>query len=338
MAVVVGHLPTPKRLLRRLLGKWACSLRSLLSVFLWDYVFFPATMSDFLTTREVATLLRVKERKVYDLVASGSIPYRKVTGKLLFPRSEIEEWMQVGSARGAEVTGAPSAADLPLVFAGGHDPLLEWALRQSRSGIASFLDGALDGLARAERGDCMAAGLHLPQSDGDWNCEAVRDFLAGRSWVLVEWVRRRRGLLIGPHVARIPKSLSETKRLRFQGRQPEAGSQLVLAELLARERMTLTDLVMVPDCERSETDLAAAIAAGRADVGLGIGAGARPSGLPFVPLVDGPFDLLVDRRSWFDEPFQAFWRFCLGAEFKARAEALGGYDTHGLGTVCANGV
>ncbi|HIC80349.1 MAG TPA: DNA-binding protein, partial [Kiloniellaceae bacterium] len=42
----------------------------------------------FLTTKEVAELLRVKERKVYDLSAEGEIPCRRVTGKLLFPRLE----------------------------------------------------------------------------------------------------------------------------------------------------------------------------------------------------------------------------------------------------------
>ena len=50
-------------------------------------------LPDFLTTREVAALLRVKERKVYDLAAAGQIPCRRITGKLLFPRAEIEAWL-----------------------------------------------------------------------------------------------------------------------------------------------------------------------------------------------------------------------------------------------------
>ncbi|MGB1612859.1 MAG: helix-turn-helix domain-containing protein, partial [Arenicellales bacterium] len=48
---------------------------------------------DFLTTREVALLLRVKERKVYDLVARQEIPFVKATGKLLFHRHAIEAWL-----------------------------------------------------------------------------------------------------------------------------------------------------------------------------------------------------------------------------------------------------
>jgi excisionase family DNA binding protein len=49
-------------------------------------------MVQFLTTRELAAMLRVKERKVYELAAKGALPVRRLTGKLLFPRDEIEEW------------------------------------------------------------------------------------------------------------------------------------------------------------------------------------------------------------------------------------------------------
>ena len=50
----------------------------------------------YLTTKEVAALLRVRERKVYDLAAAGGIPHRRITGKLLFPRTEILAWIEGG--------------------------------------------------------------------------------------------------------------------------------------------------------------------------------------------------------------------------------------------------
>ena len=49
--------------------------------------------AELLTTREVAGLLRIKERKVYELVASGEIPHVRVTGKLLFPRALLDAWL-----------------------------------------------------------------------------------------------------------------------------------------------------------------------------------------------------------------------------------------------------
>ncbi|MDI4664219.1 helix-turn-helix transcriptional regulator [Xanthobacter autotrophicus] len=294
-------------------------------------------MSDFLTTRELAALLRVKERKVYDLVAAGSLPVRRVTGKLLFPRKEIESWIGgAGEARAAE--DAPAASEHsqpPLILAGGHDPLLEWALRESRSGIAAFFDGALDGLQRAERGECIAVGLHVPEPDG-WNVGAVEGRFRREPWVLIEWARRVRGLIYRPDIARPPSCLKDVRGLRFQSRQPEAGSELVLDRLLSEEKMKRADLRPVKAIERTETDLALAISTGRADVGLGIEAAARLHNLRFLPLLEERFDLLVWRKSYFDPPFQKLVTFCHAPAFAARAADLGGYDISGFGTVRYN--
>jgi excisionase family DNA binding protein len=297
-------------------------------------------VTDFLTTRELATLLRVKERKVYDLVAAGTLPVRRVTGKLLFPRDEIEVWLGAQSRHGGPngaADGAPSVqGGPPLVFAGGHDPLLEWALRESRSGIAAFLDGAIDGLNRAAAGECIAAGLHIPE-DGGWNVAAVARQFGDKPWVLVEWAVRTRGLVIRPGLIKSPTCLKEARGLRFQARQPEAGSELVLDRLLAREGLKRPDLYFVDGVERSEIDLALAIAADRADVGLGIAAAARQCNLEFVPLVEERFDLLVWRKAYFDPPMQKFLGFCASEPFRRRAKAMGGYDVKGFGAVHYNG-
>jgi putative molybdopterin biosynthesis protein len=291
-------------------------------------------MSEFLTTKELASLLRVRERKVYDLAAKGQLPVCRVTGKLLFPRAEIQALLGAAGADGRAAADAETSR--PLVVAGSHDPLLEWALRESRSGIAAFLDGALDGIARARAGECLAAGLHIPEDDG-WNVASVLEHFSHGPWVLLEWVRRWRGLVISRDVSRRPSCLREACGLRFQARQPEAGSELVLAQLLSRERMTRADLHFVDGVERSETDLALAIAKGRADIGLGIAAAARQYDLDFVPLIEERFDLLVWRKSYFDPPFQKFVAFCASDAFIKRVEALGGYDVSGLGTVRFNG-
>lgn len=294
----------------------------------------------FLTTRELAALLRIKERRIYDLVARNALPVRRVTGKLLFPRSEIDQWMRRrGSIPDQPATAGILSAPLrPLVVAGGHDPLLEWVLRESRSGIAAFLDGALDGLERAARGECIAAGLHIPDAGtGTWNVVAVQDRFTTEPWVLIEWAYRTRGLILRPGIQKRIRGLEDARGLRFQARQREAGSELVLADLLHRAGMVRADLDIVESVERSETDLALAIASGRADVGLGIEASARQAQLEFVPLVRERFDLLVWRKAYFDPPFQRLVRFGANSSFRERAAALGGYDVEGFGTVHFNG-
>src|SRR3546814_12521790 len=110
----------------------------------------------FLTTREVAELLRVKERKVYDLAAAGDIPCRRVTGKLLFPRAEIEAWLARGST-------AATPRVLPAnIVAGSPDPLLDWAMREPGSGLAASFHGHHDGPPPPPHGEADRE----PGSDG----------------------------------------------------------------------------------------------------------------------------------------------------------------------------
>ncbi len=294
-------------------------------------------MSEFYTTRELAALLRIKERKVYDLVSEKIVPVRRVTGKLLFPKEEVQAWISAGNEANGWVRGR-SAAEHPLIMAGGHDPLLEWALRESRSGIAALLDGALDGLARMKTHGCLAAGLHIPaKRGGDWNVDAVRDALGDEPVVLIELAKRKRGLMYRPSILRAITKFADIGDLRFQPRQPEAGSELILSSLLAKEGLDRADLNILEAVERTETDLAMAIAAGRADVGLGVEAVARQFQLNFALLVVERFDLLVWRKAYFEPPFQKFMRFCESPAFRGRAEALGGYDCSEMGAIHFNG-
>ena len=87
-------------------------------------------MSELMTTREVADYLRIKERKVYDLVRQGNIPCSRRAGKWLFPKALIDRWVLQG-VRSTDIALAPA----PAIIAGSHDPLLDWAVRESRYDI-----------------------------------------------------------------------------------------------------------------------------------------------------------------------------------------------------------
>ncbi len=139
--------------------------------------------SRFLTTRELADLLRIKERKIYELAASGEVPCSRATGKLLFPRDQVEAWLADNSSG----PKASIASVRPAVMLGSHDPLLDWAMRESRCGLAANFDSSLDGIERFANLEGIATGLHIPnQSGDDWNSDAVRDMLDGQSVVLIE--------------------------------------------------------------------------------------------------------------------------------------------------------
>lgn len=279
----------------------------------------------FLTTREIADLLRVKERKVYDMAAEGTIPCRRVTGKLLFPRAEIERWLQ---------GGASSTPPIPAVVAGSHDPLLDWALRESGSGLATFFDGSLDGLDRLAAGQAALAGLHVFEPEtGSWNLAHAADRLSDRPSVLIGWARRQQGLILSEDAATRVRDVSDLTGLRVARRQPAAGAGLLFDHLLGAAGLSPADLLPLPEIARTETEAAAAVASGQADAAPGLAAVARQFGLSFLPTVEEHFDLALDRRVYFEPPVQTLLAFARTPSFAAKARDLGGYDLSPLGTV-----
>jgi len=279
-----------------------------------------AKLPTYLTTKEVAALLRVKERKVYDLAGENEIPHRRITGKLLFPETELMAWMK---------GGAPDpVADRPPVVAGSHDPLLDWAIRESGCGLATLFNGSSDGLTCFVDNRAVASGLHLP-SEGDWNIPAVAT-VDPENAVLIGWARRRRGLLVRDPAVSCLADLAGNRVVR---RQAGAGADALLMRLLAEAGMTTGDLAAPATLARTEADAAAMVAAGEADAALGLEAMARAHGLSFAMLVEEAYDLLIDRRAYFAAPFQTLMAFAKSAVFVARAETFGGYGLAPLGSV-----
>ncbi len=180
----------------------------------------------FLTTKEVADLLRVKERKVYDLAAADEIPHRRITGKLLFPAQAIRIWID-----GEDET---DIRDRPTVLAGSHDPLLDWAIRASGCGLATLCNGSRDGLDKFTSGSALAAGLHLPDEDG-WNVSAV-SASGSTNCVLIGWAVRKRGLLVSNAIEQAVQSMSDLKGRRVAQRQAGAGAALLFGKRCGRSR------------------------------------------------------------------------------------------------------
>jgi excisionase family DNA binding protein len=285
-------------------------------------------------TREVAAYLRLKERRIYDLVRQRAIPHVRATGKLLFPRTQVDAWI---AAKGA-APSVPAKARVPIL-AGSHDPLLEWSVRESRCGLAILAGGSRAGVDALARGDATAAAVHwLDEASGDYNVPLVRASLAGADVVVLEWARRTQGFLLregNPHRIRKVSDLAK-KRLRNAARQPEAGSHRLFHHLLAQAGIRPESLEWLPRAAHAETELAAIVRDGHADVGLGIEAAARTSGLAFIPLATERLDLIAFRRDVFEPPLQTLLAWARTPEFAAQATSLGGYNIANTGRVVFN--
>lgn len=292
--------------------------------------------SDMMDTREVAAYLRLKERRIYDLVRDNTLPHVRATGKLLFPRAQIDAWL--AAKAGTPVAVARTVS--PPIIAGSHDPLLEWAARESRCGLAVLACGSSAGLERLARHEAQVAAMHwLDAATSEYNVPLVRARMPGTDVVVIEWAQRQQGLLVAPGNPLSIRGVADLVRTKARviGRQPESGSHQLLAQVLTKANIARDDVQWLPHPALAETDLAAAIRDGHADAGVAIEAAARGCGLTFIPLARERLDLVLHRRDYFEAGVQALLALARGPAFAAQAATLGGYDVIGTGRVVFNG-
>lgn len=289
-------------------------------------------MTEFLTTKEVADLLRIKERKLYDLVSAHEIPCVKATGKLLFPKAELMHWIRTGEIQQAQ----DQAATRLNVVSGSHDPLLEWAIRESGCGLAMQFDGSLSGLDVFENNKSVATGLHVlnPNTEA-WNTHAVQTRFAKSNVVLLKWATRQQGLVVTKNNPKNIRSIGDLGTLKVATRQAGTGGMILFEHLLQEHSMELAQLNITETC-RTENDTIAAVASGSADAAPGLQALAMQFGLGFVATQKEQFDVLVCRKAWFEKPFQTLMKFTTTPAFQTKAEQFEGYDTTALGAVVWN--
>ncbi|HJS61966.1 MAG TPA: helix-turn-helix transcriptional regulator [Pseudolabrys sp.] len=287
-----------------------------------------------LTTAEAAAYLRLKERKIYEMVADGTVPCTKVTGRWLFPKAELDHWLASSISR-PEGTTRPDPA--PIV-SGSHDPLFEWALRESGSGLATLALGSEAGFSRFAAGETIAAAIHLhalEDIEADANVDALRGRNELQDAVMIAFCRREQGFLVAAGNPLRLGSIEDIrkKRARVAMRPKGAGAQLLLLALSHRADVALDQLASVAPVCPTGPDIAQAIRAGRADTGIATRGVANAAGLDFVPIIWEPFDLVMRQRDYFRSPLQALLKFFHSPDFATRARELGGYDLSAAGTV-----
>ena len=287
-----------------------------------------------LTTSEAAAYLRLKERKIYEMVAEGAVPCTKVTGRWLFPKAELDHWLASSVLR---PPGAVRPEPAPIV-SGSHDPLLEWALRESGSGLATLAAGSEAGFARFVTGETLAAAIHLHSLEDettDANMAAISNCGQLHDAVLIAFCRREQGFLVPSGNPLKLGSIEDVKKTqaRIAVRPKGAGAQQLLLALLHRAKIPLDQLtVTAPVCPIGP-DIAQAIRVGRADTGIATRSVANSAGLDFVPITWESFDLVMRQHDYFKPSMQTLFNFLRSEQFATRAGEFGGYDLSTAGMV-----
>jgi excisionase family DNA binding protein len=286
----------------------------------------------FMSVKQVAAYLHLNEKKVYTLASEGKIPATKVTGKWLFPRHLVDQWM-LESSHGGVLTDR-------IVLVGSDDPLIYRAIMQlanqiqTRALISYTCTGTQLGLSLLARHRADICAMHWgPAAESQRRHPAlIAQYPQHRAWVLVRAFYRQQGLIVAPGFREPPDDIGKlfVPEVRWAMRQEGAGSQRFLAETLAQHNVDPSKL-RVTARANSEREAASLIAMGHADVAPGARGAATEFGLDFLPIGWEAYDLALHRGVYFRALFQKLLDHLKGPECQRLAQLLGGYDFSDMG-------
>ena len=226
-----------------------------------------------------------------------------------------------------------------IVAVGSHDLVLDLAASQLRARdpditLASSNVGSLGGLVALRDGLCHLAGSHLldPQT-GEYTLPYVDRVLGGRDTAVVRLLHRDQGLIVAPGNPLGLGGLDDLTRsnLRYVNRQRGAGTRVLLDHELAQRGIAPEQVSGYAREEHTHLSVAAAVAAGRADCGLGVLAAARAFDLDFVPVAREPYDLVMAAETLSHPILAPLWTLMEDPAFRAAVAGLGGYSTAEMG-------
>ena len=189
-------------------------------------------MKEMLTTKEVAEYLSINEKQVYRLIKEKKIPATRITGKWLFPKNVIDEWVMASARESVNISTQRSAPENQVVIAGSNDLALELlakntAVQHPRYTISISNVGSLAGLIALQKGNCHIAASHLLDLEtGEYNSSFIKKHFSNLKIVLLNLAHREQGLIVKKGNPLGIKTLTHlaNKALTFVNRQEGSGN------------------------------------------------------------------------------------------------------------------
>jgi putative molybdopterin biosynthesis protein len=228
------------------------------------------------------------------------------------------------------------------IFAiGSHDITLDVIaqfLAEKNRRLASANAGSLGGLVALRRGEAHLAGSHLldPQT-GEYNLSYIRQYLPNVPVRVVKLVDRQQGLMVRKGNPDRILSLQDLTRpeITYVNRQRGAGTRVLLDYYLASLLIEPENVLGYNQEEYTHLAVAAAIASGRADCGLGIAAAAQALDLDFIPLFQERYDLVIPLEYCDSSLLDPLFKLLVDPAFQQAVLGMPGYDVSGMGAIIA---
>ena len=229
--------------------------------------------------------------------------------------------------------------DKTIFIIGSHDmtlDLLAQYLAQKGRRLISVNVGSQGGLIALLRGEAHAAGSHLlDPATGEYNLQAIKEYIPNLPVRVMEWVKREQGLIVKKGN---PKGIREIKDLMredvtFVNRQRGAGTRVLLDFHLSKSKIPAEKVKGYSQEEYTHLAVAAAVASGRVDCGLGIAAAANALHLDFVPLDYERYDLVIPMEFARSELLVPMFEISQDKGFRQEINRMPGYDTRDMGKI-----
>jgi len=299
-------------------------------------------MADLMNTKQVADYLGINEKKVYYLAKGGAIPCTRVTGKWVFPKKLIDQWIE-DSAEGPLRSKQKHGEKSFLLAAGSDDPSLGILrdLYSSRAGAASFFTatvGSSAGLTAVRDGVADLAMSHLfdPET-GEYNVPFAKKMLTSGAAIILLFYREL-GLVRQRANPKELKGLADLARkgIKTINRQPGSGTRHYFDLELSRLGIRPEQINGYEETVATHLEVGLRVLRREADAGVATRTVAQLLGLEFVPLARERFDILIPQDRFFSQPVQILLDIVGSREFRNRVEAMGGYDASESGRIIAS--
>ncbi|HMK75968.1 MAG TPA: helix-turn-helix transcriptional regulator [Thermodesulfobacteriota bacterium] len=297
---------------------------------------------EMMNTKEVAKYLGIHEKQVYALIKTKRIPSTRVTGKWVFPRKLIEEWIESNAKTGLDQARQKSRRiEGGLLASGSNDPILDMLQTSVKRSYPEFYifsanTGSTDGLKALNMGYTDIAWSHLfDPKTGEYNIPFLPQYLPNMKPVVVNLFRRDLGFVVAPKNPFQIRGFEDLRRkgIRFVNRQKGSGTRVLLDQHLKRLQISPTKINGYGKEVYTHFEVGLSILSKEADVGVATIAVSKLLGLPFVPITQESFDMILDQSTFFEKGIQAFMEVLNSQEFRSRVERLGSYDFKNSGKV-----
>ena len=255
--------------------------------------------------------------------------FTKADGVLVVPQNC--EGIEAGEEVEIRLNKPLSEIENTLIVTGSHDPLIDevadlLARRGAPFRVCSTHVGSMGAIYAVRDGLSHMGGIHLLDTEtGVYNESYVEKYLPDGNAVAVKGVGRVQGLMVQKGNPLHISEFKDIKNCRYVNRQRGAGTRILCDYLIKKNALTPQEIDGYHNEEFTHTAVAALIAAGNADAGLGIYSAAKMYDLDFIPICNETYEFLID-KSYLDNPMvKMFLEVLYSDEFQKRLTEMGGY-------------